>query len=133
MVLFWKIAVNEQQLVISADFVFVFCIPDTSVDFNTVHVTNMAQFHNFVFGRLSQVSFPFDPRCRSMFTVPLLTTVCKTHSYSCLKLFNLLVVARILKDHVKIIHVSSAQNPVNRLKVNEFTLLSTSELSLRDF
>ena len=37
--------VNEQQLVTSGVF---FC-PDTSVDFNTVQVPNMAQFHNFVF------------------------------------------------------------------------------------
>ena len=64
---------------------------------------------------------------QTMFTVSLLTTVCKTHSYSFLKLFNLLVVARIFKDHVTFIHVSGAQNPVYRLKVNEFTVLSTSE------
>ena len=45
--LFWKTAVNGQQLVISG--VFKKKIPDTTVDFNTAHVTNMAQFHNFVF------------------------------------------------------------------------------------
>ena len=106
--------------------------PDTSVEFNTVQVTNMAHFHNFVFCRLSQVSFQFDPRCRSLFTVPLLTTVCKTHSYSFLKLFNVLVVTRIFMDHVNFIHVSVAQNPVYRLKVNEFTVFSTSEFCLRE-
>ena len=52
---------------------------------------------------------------------------CKSHSYSFLKLLNLLVVARILKDRVNFIHVSNAQNPVYRLKVNEFAVLSTSE------
>ena len=57
------------------------------VDFNTVQVTKMDQFHNFVSRRLLQVSFQFDSRSRSMFTVPLLTTVCKTHPYSFLKLF----------------------------------------------
>ena len=67
-----------------------------------------------------------------MFTVSLLATVCKAHSYSFLKLFNLLVVARIFKDHVNCIHVSDAQNPVYRLKVNEFTVLSTSEFCLRE-
>ena len=106
---------------------------EESVDCNTEQVTNMAQFHNFVFLRLSQVSFQFDPRCRSMFAVSLLTTVCKTHPYSFLQLFNLLVVARIFKDHVNCIHVSGAQNPLYRLKVNEFTVLSTSQFSLLEF
>ena len=58
---------------------------------------------------------------------------CKSHSYSFLKLFNLLVVARIFEDHAIFIHVSGAQNPVYRLKVNEFTVLSTSEFCLRGF
>ena len=52
---------------------------------------------------------------------------CKSHSYSFLKLLNLLVVAIIFTDHVNFIHVSGAQNPVHRLNVNEFTVLSTSE------
>ena len=68
-----------------------------------------------------------------MFAISLLTTVCKTHPYPLFKLFNLLFVARILKDHVNFIHVSGAQNPMYRLKVNEFTVLSTSEFRLRGF
>ena len=69
-----------------------------------------------------------------MFKVPLSTTVCKTHSYSFLKLFKLVgCVTRIFKDHVNFIHVSGAQNPVYRLKVNEFTVLSTSECCFREF
>ena len=67
-----------------------------------------------------------------MFAISLLTTVCKTHSYPLSKLFTLLVVARISKDHVNFIQVSGAQNPVCRLKVNEFTVLSTSEFCLRE-
>ena len=68
-----------------------------------------------------------------MFTVLLLTTVCKTHSYSFFKFFDLLVVTRIFKDHVNFIHVSGAQNPVYTLKVSESTVLSTSEFCLREF
>ena len=69
-----------------------------------------------------------------MFTVSLLTTVASlTPTRFSLKPFNLLVVARIFKDHVNFIHMSGAQNPVYRLKVNEFTVLSTSEFCLRGF
>ena len=48
-------------------------------------------------------------------------------------IINLLVVTRIFKDHLNFIHVSDAQNPVYRLNVNEFTVLSTSEFCLREF
>ena len=53
---------------------------------------------------------------------------CKSHPYSFLKLFNLLVVARIFKDHVNFIHVSGDQNSAKRLKVNKLTpwILSAS-------
>ena len=34
---------------------------------------------------------------------------------------------RIFQDHVNFIHVSGAQKLVYKLKVNEFTVLSTSE------
>ena len=46
---------------------------------------------------------------------------------------HLLFVARIFLDHVDCFHVSSAQNPMYRLKVNEFAVLSTSDLCLRGF
>ena len=40
---------------------------------------------------------------------------------------------QLTNDHVNCIHVSSAQNPMYRLKVNEFAVLSTSEFCLRGF
>ena len=69
----------------------------------------MAQLHSFVFEDCHKSFFQFDPQ-----------------------VVNLLVVARIFKDHVNFIHVSNAQNPVYRLKVNEFAVLSTSEFCLRE-
>ena len=84
---------------------------DTSVDFNTVPVTNMVQVPQFCI--LKTVTSLISIRSKMQIHVHgfSVDNWLQDSSQTFLKLFNLLVVARIFKDHVNFIHVSRAQNP----------------------
>ena len=89
----------------------------------------MAQFHNF--GILKTVASLISIRSKIQIHVRGSSVDnCLQDSFLLVSevIFNLLVVTRIFKDHV-----SDAQNPVYRLEVIEFTVLSTSEFCLREF
>ena len=93
--------------------------PSLPVDLNTVHVTNMAQLHSFVFEDCQKSYFNSIQDADSTSTGSLLTTVVtliSLRSSSC----PLVVCGKNFEDHLDFIHVSNAQNPVYGLKVNEF-------------
>ena len=68
-----------------------------------------------------------------MSTVTLLTTVASLISFRSSSCSHVLFVAKIFEDHVDVVHVSNAQNPVYRLRVNEIAVLPNSEFCLRGY